>query len=31
MSDLERAHQTGAQNVTGSLTRYQRNTQISHD
>ena len=27
---LERAHETGAQNVTGSLARHQRNTQISH-
>ena len=29
--NLERAHETRAQNVTGSLTRHQRNTQISHD
>jgi hypothetical protein len=28
---LEGAHQAGAQNIAGSLTRHQRNTQIGHD
>ncbi|MNY26529.1 hypothetical protein D3C86_1603850 [compost metagenome] len=31
VASLERAHETRTQNVTGSLTRYQRNTQIGHD
>ncbi|MNP05924.1 hypothetical protein D3C76_978880 [compost metagenome] len=30
VASLERAHETRTQNVTGSLTRYQRNTQIGH-
>ncbi|MGF6555369.1 hypothetical protein ABIA48_001749 [Pseudomonas sp. S30_BP2TU TE3576] len=31
VTSLERTHESRAQNVTGSLTRYQRNTQIGHD
>ncbi|MNP60527.1 hypothetical protein D3C76_1556200 [compost metagenome] len=30
MASLQRAHQTRAQNVAGSLTCHQRNTQIGH-